>query len=410
MAFNSRSLILPDTEQDPWDLLSPVRRNKARALCTYLLGDGRLHRDGRGVSAQLCDRLVDAGLPLDRYASIIRILHSTQIAMVQFWEPGAGLSDVAIPYKSAMDDAYRSSPPAFAHEQGTWIDFDPRAVPVEQFDIVSELREAGFTHYICAPVRLANGMEDSFSFATKSAAGFSAEDIALLRATFPAISAYHEILVLERILKEVTRMYVGEEPHKRILSGDVHRGEVTRIESAILFADMRAFTSLTADMSAEDVTALLNDYFDCVVPAIETHGGEVLKFMGDGVLAIFREERGAEDACARALQAARKGLVSVSERNETAKPAFEIGIALHYGNVAYGNIGSGRRLDYTVVGRDVNLASRIATLCGALDAHLLVSDNFRKLLDPRQFRSAGRHEMKGFSQPMPIFAPVGDGR
>ena len=410
MAFNSRSLTLPEPDRDPWSLLSPDRRKKAQALCTYLLGDGRLQRDGSGASAGLCERLVDAGLPLDRYASIIRILHSTQIAMVQFWEPGVGLSDVAIPYKSAMDDAYRSSPPAFAHEHGAWLGFDPNEIPVGQFDIVSELREAGFQHYICAPVRLANGMEDSFSFATKSASGFSAEDIALLRATFPAISACHEILVLERILKEVTRMYVGEEPHKRILSGDVHRGEVTRIEAAILFADMRGFTSLTADMAAEDVTALLNSYFDCIVPAIEEQGGEVLKFMGDGVLAIFREERGAGDACKRALTAAREGLGSVATRNETADPGFEVGMALHYGNVAFGNIGSGRRLDYTVVGRDVNLASRIATLCGALDARLLVSEGFRDLLEPGDFRSAGRHTMKGFSEPMAIFEPVDDGR
>jgi adenylate cyclase len=284
--------------------------------------------------------------------------------------------------------------------------FRSRKISIDRFGIVSELREAGFNHYICAPVRLANGMEDAFSFATKSPEGFSAEDVALLRATVPAISANQEILVLKRMLEDVTRMYVGEEPHKRILSGDVHRGEVTRIKSAILFADMRAFTSITAEMSAEKTTALLNDFFDCIVPAIEAERGEVLKFMGDGVLAIFREENDAPKACKRALAATRTGLRSVANRNATMEPGFEIGIALHFGDVAYGNIGSGMRLDYTVVGRDVNLASRVATLCGKLDARVLVSERFRKLVGDQTFRSAGQHDLKGFSEPTPVFVLI----
>lgn len=208
------------------------------------------------------------------------------------------------------------------------------------------------------------------------------------------------------MLEDVTRMYVGEEPHKRILSGDVHRGEVTRIKSAILFADMRAFTSITAEMSAEKTTALLNDFFDCIVPAIEAERGEVLKFMGDGVLAIFREENDAPKACKRALAATRTGLRSVANRNATMEPGFEIGIALHFGDVAYGNIGSGMRLDYTVVGRDVNLASRVATLCGKLDARVLVSERFRKLVGDQTFRSAGQHDLKGFFEPTPVFVLI----
>lgn len=397
------SLLCMEPEQDAWSLLSPARRTKAQGICSFLLGDGRLGDDRNKTVVELCDRFIDAGLPLDRYASIIRILHSTDVATVQFWERGEGASEVIIPYKSAMDDAYKISPPALAHQCQCWIGFDPQLVPVDQFGIVAELRQKGFRHYICAPVRLASGMEDAFTFATKLPDGFSPEDIALLRATFPAVSAYHEILVLERMLKEVTRMYVGQEPHKRILSGDVHRGEVTHIDSAILFADMRSFTSITANMPAEQITALLNDFFDCIVPAIDAQGGEVLKFIGDGVLAIFRGEDDAAGACRRALKAARTGLQSIATRNATAGLQYEVGIGLHYGEVAYGNIGSGMRLDYTVVGRDVNLASRIEALCGQLNKNVLVSERFRMLAGDQAFSSAGTHELKGFPEPMPVY-------
>ncbi len=156
-------------------------------------------------------------------------------------------------------------------------------------------------------------------------------------------------------------------------------------------------------MSAEKITALLNDFFDCIVPAIEAESGEVLKFIGDGVLAIFRVENDAPDACKRALEAARTGLRSVANRNATVDPAFEIGIALHYGNVAYGNIGSGMRLDYTVVGRDVNLTSRVAELCGKLDARVLVSESFQKLVGDQIFHLAGQYDLKGFSEPTLVF-------
>jgi len=402
---NAEHLILAEPDQDPWSLLAPERRSKALAICSFLLGEGRLTTDINARLNELCERLVDAGLPLERYASIVRILHSTDVAIVRFWEAGAGASHVTIPYKSARDDAYLTSPPAFAHQQAAWIAFDPHKISPERFGIVADLRQSGFRHYVCAPVRLANAMEDAFSFATRAPDGFSAEDITLLRAIFPALCAYQEIILLKRMLKEVTRMYVGEEPHKRILSGDVHRGEVTRIESAIVMADMRAFTSLTADMSAEQTTALLNDYFDCIVPPIEAAGGEVLKFMGDGVLAIVRSERGAPAACKRALAAAQDGLRAVAARNETASPRFDVGIALHYGNVAYGNIGSGMRLDYTVIGRDVNLASRIAGLCGTLNRKLLVSDSFRALVGDCTFQTAGEFPLKGFQGATRVFEP-----
>ena len=121
---------------------------------------------------------------------------------------------------------------------------------------------------------------------------------------------------------------------------------------------MREFTSLTSKLTAEETTTLLNDYYDCLLPFVEANNGEVLKLIGDGVLAIFRVEDSKADACGAALHAAKLSLSAIASRDK--RPRFKIGIGLHLGEVAYGNVGSGMRLDYTVVGSDVNLASRIA--------------------------------------------------
>jgi adenylate cyclase len=204
-------------------------------------------------------------------------------------------------------------------------------------------------------------------------------------------------------------MYVGDEPHLRILSVDVRRGEILRIRAAILFADMRDFTGLTSHLPEEAATALVNEYYDCIVPPIEERKGEVLKFMGDGILAIFRAgESGDVEACMRAFGAARAAQLRVAGRREKRGGAlhFDVGIALHFGNAAYGNVGSGARLDYTVIGRDVNLASRIADLCGRLGQGLLLSEPFQSRLSEHELRRLGSFPLKGVDEPQAIFAPV----
>ncbi len=397
--------LLMNDDTDPWSLLPADKQQKAIALRDYMLGKGRFNSDANDTLSEMARRFLDAGVKLERCATIVRLLHSTTAASMRVWEKGSGAVYVGIPYQPGASSQYDNSPSALAHRSRSWVRFNPQAVSAETFGIIPELKEAGITDYICAPTFMVNGMENVFTFATSAANGFTFEDIAVFRAAFPAIEACQEILVLHRVLKEVTRIYVGAEPHERILAGDVHRGEVTRLKSAILFADMRDFTVLTADMDAEAATALLNDYYDCLVPAIEERGGEVLKFIGDGILAILRAEENEQQACSAALDAAKAGLEAAHIRNEDAATPFEIGIALHLGEVAYGNVGSGERLDYTVIGRDVNLASRIAGLCGSLDQTLLLSGRFMETLSDDGFEDLGSHRLKGLKEPQAVFAP-----
>jgi len=390
--------------------LPPGRMAQALELIDYMLGAALKAGDADIVLTEMSERIQAAGVPLDRATSIVPLLNAEAVASARFWERGKGTRSYAFPYDPNTGTGYANSPAADVHRTGEWVILWLPETPDDKYDIVKELKDDGLVHYIMMPVFMANGMSSTFSFATRNKAGFTDVDFAFFRAVFPALAACQEILATHRIMTEVLRMYVGDEPQKRILAGDVHRGDVMRIRSAILFADMRNFTGLTSDMRAEAATAMLNDYFDCIVPSVEQNGGEVLKFMGDGILAIFRAEGDGQATCERALAAARAGLQEVEDYR--GQPRFRAGIALHFGEVAYGNVGSGMRLDYTVIGRDVNLAARVAGLCGSLKAPLLVSESFRTHIGSGDgsddFLALGRHAMKGLSSPETVFG-VPDG-
>ena len=202
------------------------------------------------------------------------------------------------------------------------------------------------------------------------------------------------------------RIYVGDEPREAILSGNVKRGQVSTIRSAILFADMRDSTQHTVELGAVGAVELFNAFFDCLVPAIETRQGEVLKYLGDGLLAIFREAKNGKATRRSGSRGGSSGLATLNTFNieHPDKPQMRAGVALHYGEAAYGNIGSGTRLDFTVIGRDVSLASRIADMNRTLDEPLLMSAAFASELG-QKVKPLGRFPAKGFADPVEIFRP-----
>jgi adenylate cyclase len=388
-------------------ILSNERLRLTLAVRDWLVGEARDIADPNVIIEGLSLKLRDAGLPIDQAISAVEFRHAERAANARIWEFGSPAREHIFGHdRGSLATGKR--PLAEAHRLNEWIFSWLPDLPDDTYDIVPELKAAGYTHHIAIPVVLPNGMRNGFTFATRAPHGFSDEDIAVLRSIVPTLAALQEILALRRVMREVMRMYVGNEPHLRILSGDVRRGEVLRIRAAILFADMRDFTGLTAHLPEEAATALVNDYYDCIVPPIDERGGEVLKFMGDGILAIFRAGEDADsEACLRAFAAARAGLLRVARHNTASNIRFELGIALHFGNAAFGNVGSGARLDYTVIGADVNLASRIADLCGELREGLLLSDAFQSRLSEQELRRLGAFPLKGVDEAQAVFAPVG---
>ena len=229
---------MPFAEPDPAKLLSNERLRQAIAVRDWLLGEARTIRDPNVILEGLALKLRDAGVPVDRAISAIELRHAERAANARIWERGSRAREHVYAHDRGSE-ATGKRPLAEAHRLDDWVFTWLPDTPDDAYDMVPELKAKDFTHHIAVPVLLLNGMRNGFTFATREAKGFSDEDIAVLRVVFPSLAALMEILALHRVMREVMRMYVGNEPHHRILSGEVRRGEVLRVRAAILFADMR---------------------------------------------------------------------------------------------------------------------------------------------------------------------------
>jgi len=390
------------------DLMGPQAMIEVAAMRDWLLGDARRTDLPSKNITEMCERLLAIGIPIDRVAISTSTLHAEHDAIGRIWLKDEGVRESVYVSPGPDDPMYLRSPYYASLVSREWVEMRLAETPDDRFGIVPDLKEQGYTHYICVPITFENDMTAWATLATKAPGCFSSRDIAVFASIMPAFSALLELRVAWGTLRNVLRIYVGDEPRQAILGGNVKRGQVSTIRSAILFADMRDSTQHTVELGAVGAVELFNDFFDCLVPAIESRHGEVLKYMGDGLLAIFREakEQGNCDAPERALAAARDGLASLNAFNiqNPEKPQMRAGIALHYGEAAYGNIGSGTRLDFTVIGRDVSLASRVADMNRTLDEPLLLSAAFAGELG-QKVTSLGSFPAKGFTDPVEIYRP-----
>ncbi|TXM93573.1 adenylate/guanylate cyclase domain-containing protein [Methylobacterium sp. WL30] len=377
------------------------------AIRDWLLSEGARLPEPDDLIAGFAERLNAVGVPVDRTSTAIDTLHSEYSGIGRIWTRESGTTVRLFPHGEASERAYAASPFRKVHEDGEWLILDLAETPDDAYSVIPDLRAAGYRHYIVVPLFFTNGTHNGITFATRDPDGFRDEDVAILRFIMPALAAVMEMRIVTKQLDTVLRIYVGDEPHRAILSGDIRRGQVKRIRSAILFADMRDYTRISANMTPEEAVDLLNIFFDCLVPPIEREGGEVLKYLGDGLLAIFREPGDDLGGAAKgALTAAQSALAALEEANTLHQFTVPMmaGIALHHGEAAYGNVGSGTRLDFTVIGRDVNMASRIARLNKTLGEPLLMSKPFVDFLwgDPVPL---GEHVLDGFAEPMMVYRP-----
>lgn len=394
-----------DAEGEEIGDLDPALFKPGLALRDWLLAEGSRTEGWAVLLEGLANRLSDLGVPVDRITTAIDALHSEYTGVGRMWTRDKGYDYRVFPHGEQSERAYDRSPFAEAHKTGRWLVLDLRRTPDDAFDIIPELKREGFVFYVCVPLCFTNGTRNGVTFATRNPSGFDKNALAVLRFVMPTLAAVMETRSVNQRLDNVLRIYVGDEPHSAILSGTIQRGAVSRIRSAILFADMRSYTRISSELEPERAVEILNTFFDCLVPPINAEGGEVLKYLGDGLLAIFRD-RGDDtgQSAQAALSAAVAGLVKLDEANKEGRfpTLIEAGIALHHGEAAYGNVGSGARLDFTVIGRDVNLASRIAQMNKVLGEPLLMSRAFADHLwgDPELI---GHHTLNGFVEPVPIY-------
>ncbi len=287
---------------------------------------------------------------------------------------------------------------------------DP-ACPMD-FGILEDLKEQGYTDYTIRPLTSSSGHPMAVGLSTKSEAGFDDRDLERLDEVLAAFATVLELHEQRRTARLLLDTYVGPQAGSRILGGAIRRGFGEVIPAAIWYCDLRGFSSLSERESLDGVIGTLNDYFDHIAAAIDNHGGEILKFIGDGILAIFPIEDaagGAKVAAAQALEAAEEALAelpSLNGRREAGgNSAIRYGIALHLGDVSYGNVGAQQRLDFTVIGPAVNLACRLEGLTRAVEPPIVLSSTMAKLVD-HPVRSLGKHALKGISNSQEAFVPA----
>jgi adenylate cyclase len=278
----------------------------------------------------------------------------------------------------------------------------------EQFEIYTELRAEGVTDYAALPLEWTDGKRHASSWATTRLGGFSTDDLMAISELLPVLGMAIEIRMKNRIAKNLLNTYVGRHAGEQILAGAIRRGSGMTVRAAIWTCDLRGFTAISEHWPRDDVIALLNEYFDTMAAPVERHGGEILKFIGDAMLAIFPLEH--EDACGGALRAAleaRRGMRALNlARVEGGLEALGFGLALHVGDVMYGNIGSKDRLDFTVIGPAVNIATRLEGLSKDLRREVLISGPFVRIcpcgglgLEP-----LGAFPLRGVGEPLEVYA------
>lgn len=380
-------------------------------LLAWLEGPGRRLTDTRVFVEALGEQLVESGLPIDRITSAIPILHPQVRSSQVLWEPDKLARERLWQLNEQNRHVYENSPllPVYRGDGAIRVRITPEPAPAE-FGIITELRAEGFTDYTALPAAFSDGTIKAMTFATRRPDGFSDGDIASLLALMPQISLLLEIQTLRRTTHILLDTYVGQTSGRRVMQGQIRRGQGEDIRAVLWFSDLRGFTELSDALSNEDLIALLNDYFGALVSAVEAERGEVLKFIGDAMLAIFpiATASSGKRAAQRALAAARAAKVKIKEinvaRRANGKPEIAWGLALHVGEVHYGNIGGELRLDFTVIGVAVNLAARLQSLSAQLGESCVVSADIAALLKGAgDLRDLGQHALKGVAQKQQVF-------
>ena len=384
-------------------------------LAGWLLREAWKASSTQELVGWLCHYLRKIGIPLWRFRLIIRTLHPQLFSNSYGWQYPGDVEEFDITYSILQESRYLDSPlvPIFAGAGGVRRRLD---IPNLQLDypILQELKAEGATDYAAMPMTFSDGQINVITLASKQAGGFSTTALGYIYETLPLLSRLVEVHALRRTAVHLLDTYLGRHSGEKVLNGLVKRGDGESIHAVLWFCDLRESTSLADSMSQDDFLRLLNHYFECMAGAVLDHGGEVLRFIGDAVLAIFPilnttdEDRRAltVKACEAALTAVNDAGERMDKLNEErrlrAESPLQTGIGLHLGDVMYGNIGTAQRLEFTVIGAAANEAARIESLCKTLNKPVLISAEFARY-SVQALVSLGRYCLRGVHSEQEIF-------
>ena len=382
-------------------------------IADWLVGEGRLIGDGVAIAEGFAERLLAAGVPLLRLRIAQRIANPLLAAWGVIWRRDLGRSeDYVVSTELLGTSTWIGSP--FQQLVQTRAPLRKRLTDLHPDDhgVFHEMAEIGGTDFFGMPLEFGDGSVQGMSLVADGEAGFSDAHLALFEHLRHPLAAAMEPDAMRRSTRSLLKTYLGKGPAQAVGAGSIRRGDLSTLDAVVMFSDLRGFTEKSTRLSDRDLLDALDAYFELVVDAVRVAEGDILKFLGDGILAVFPIEDAASTGarCAQALQAAslaRQSLVKLNEnRTKTGLEPLDFGTALHVGEVTYGNIGSPDRLDFTVIGETVNLASRIEGLCKTIGEPVLCSETLAKALGS-DLRSVGLHEIRGAPGPVQLFSPTG---
>ncbi|TAJ32697.1 MAG: adenylate/guanylate cyclase domain-containing protein [Reyranella sp.] len=401
---------------------------ESRSLTDWLAHAGLRNMPLEEIVDGLGRRLNEAGLPVERMFVGMNTLHPMVRARSMIWDRArpeithfefshAGI-DVPTVRESPFEPMLRKG----VDEQRRDLT-DPamvRGVPVFE-----ELHAAGMTEWLgrifpmgelvplidwAAEAEHAERLALVCSLTTGQPGGYSEADLAVLKQVLPVFAVAVKAITMRALGQGLLAAYLGDDPASRVFAGTVQRGEVQGVEAVLFYTDLRGFTAIADTTPGKELIALLDECFECMAAPVVRHGGEVLKFMGDGLLAAFAvRPAGRAEVCAAALDAATEALALIEALNGRRRAAGQqtagLDLSLHIGAVQYGNVGTAARLDFTVIGPAVNEASRIEKLCEPLGQSLLVSQAFAEAATASRDRlvSLGRHKLRGVREETELF-------
>lgn len=361
----------------------------------------------------------DAGLPLTRIWVGLDMLHpEIEGRAIEWRRRGESPAEVSErPYSRNPDGAADWSQSPFSALESSGESRLRRRLAIQdparyEFPLFAKLAPTGATDYVAAYERLGNSTFATInaiysSWSTHRPDGFTDDDIAALDVIIRAHAAAIRGMGAARAAETLAVTYLGRDAGQRVLAGTIERGQATRINAVLWMSDLRGFTRLVDAIAPEQVLPLVNAYAKVQVNAIHAHGGQVLKFIGDGVLAIFDGPQ--TEACAAALAAAREAFAATAALNRARMEAqlatTTAYLGLHVGEVFYGNIGAANRLDFTVIGPAVNELARIAAMCGPVERDIVISADFAAAAGAarEQLIALGRHALRGVARAQALF-------
>lgn len=401
----------------------PVPLPSANPLARWVISEAWEAATSRELTARFGRQLEESGIAVQRLRIFIRTLHPIISASSYRWERGVDeVERYDVGYEVREKETFTNSPlmPIFEGMGGVrrWIGPDDDD---DDFPIMADLRAEGATDYVGMPMRFSDGQINAITISTDQPGGFTTEQLGWIHEVLPPLSRFYEVHAKRRASETLMKTFLGEHTGRRVLDGLIRRGDGESIHAVIWFCDLRNSTPIAESMGREAFLDYVNRFFDCMAGSVMDQGGEVLRFIGDAVLAIFPigsptagpmdDARSgacvAFDACNNAAAAAREAGRRIVEANklcvDEGAPEIGYGIGMHVGDVTYGNIGTQDRLEFTVIGAAANEAGRIEGLTKKLEKPVIVSQSFADIYMGKLER-LGAQTLRGVDKPQNVYA------